>query len=139
MTSEKDTDFHLELTADIVSAFVSKNPISADQLPDLLKTVSTTLGSLSSGELEPVAEPRKPAVPIRSSVKDDYIVCLEDGKEFKTLKRHLKTRYDLTPDQYRQKWGLKSDYPMTAPAYAAKRSQLARNLGLGRKAGKRKK
>ena len=139
MTTDTDTDYHLELTADIVSAYVSKNPVPADQLPDLLQTVSNTLRSLASGEQEPVEEAKEPAVSIRSSVKDDYIVCLEDGKKFKSLKRHLGTHHDLTPDQYRQKWGVKHDYPMTAPAYTAKRSELAKSIGLGQKGGKRKK
>lgn len=139
MTSDTDADYHLELTADIVSAYVSKNPVPAGQLPDLLKTVSNTMRSLASGEQEPVEEAREPAVSIRSSVKDDYIVCLEDGKKFKSLKRHLRTHHDLTPDQYRQKWGLKHDYPMTAPSYTAKRSELAKSIGLGQKGGKRKK
>jgi len=139
MTSEKDTNFQLELTANIVSAYVANNPVSADQLPDLLRTVFDTVGILSSGEQEPIEEAREPAVSVRRSVKDDHLVCLEDGKKFKSLKRHLRTNHDLTPEQYRQRWGLKPDYPMVAPAYAAKRSELAKSIGLGQKAGKRKK
>ncbi|MGI9356767.1 MAG: MucR family transcriptional regulator [Rhizobiaceae bacterium] len=138
MTTEKDINLETELSAEIVAAYVSNNPIAADQLPDLIRSVFESVTGLASENNEPKPEKKEPAVSIRSSVKDDYIICLEDGKKFKTLKRHLRTHYDLSPDQYRQKWGLKADYPMTAPSYTAKRSELAKSIGLGRKTGKRK-
>lgn len=122
----------LELTSDIVAAHVSNNPVPLGELQGLIQTVYTTLSGLS----QPVAEPQpeqKPAVNPKKSVTDDYIICLEDGKKLKMLKRHLKTAYDLTPEQYRAKWGLPHDYPMVAPSYARKRQQLAKKIGLGRK------
>lgn len=138
MTTDNDNTFNLELTADIVSAFVSRKPVAADQLPDLIATVSQSLGSLGTPEQEPVPERGDPAVSIKKSLQDDHLVCLEDGKKFKSLKRHIKASHGLTPQQYRERWGLKSDYPMTAPAYAEQRSKLAKSIGLGRKPGKRK-
>lgn len=121
----------LKLTAQIVSAHVSHNSITSDALPALITSIFNTLSSVGQ---EP-AKPKllNPAVPIKSSVHADYIVCLEDGKRLKMLKRHLATSYQLTPDEYRQKWGLPSDYPMVAPNYTATRSSLARQIGLGRK------
>lgn len=122
----------LALTAEIVSAYVSNNPLPTSELPALVADVSRSIDRLSN----PVAEePKKqaPAANPKRSVFPDYIVCLEDGKKFKSLKRHLMTHYNLTPDQYRAKWDLPRDYPMVAPSYAAARSQLARNMGLGRK------
>ena len=130
--SSEDKTSHLEFTADIVSAYVSNNSVPADQLASLIQSVSNSLKSL-----EPVveeAEPRpKPAVNPKRSVHDDYIICLEDGKKFKTLKRHLMTHYNMTPEQYREKWGLPADYPMVAAGYTAARSALAKAMGLGRK------
>ena len=106
----------------------------SEQLPDLIKAVASTIGKIDRGEdVKPEPVVLKPAVPIRKSVTPDYIVCLEDGKQLKMLKRHLKTVYGLTPDDYRAKWGLASDYPMVAPNYAASRSKLARDIGLGRR------
>ena len=123
------------LTADIVAAHVSNNSVAISDLPTLISKVHTALAGLVSDSV--VAEPVKlePAVSIRSSIKPDYIVCLEDGKKLKMLKRHLMTSYGMTPADYRAKWGLSADYPMVAPAYAAQRSELAVKIGLGRKRG----
>src|SRR3954447_21892822 len=123
---------YLQLAADIVSAFVSNNSVPATDLPALIGNVHDALNRVASGSTQQaVEEPKAPAVPIRKSVQPDYIVCLDDGKRFKSLKRHLRTVYNLTPDQYRTKWGLAADYPMVAPNYAATRSELAKRLGLG--------
>ena len=122
----------LELTSDIVAAHVSNNPVPIGELPGLIETVFDKLSALSNPPEEPKVE-LKPAVNPKKSVTDDYIICLEDGKKLKMLKRHLKTAYDMTPDDYRQKWGLPHDYPMVAPSYARKRQQLAKKIGLGRK------
>ena len=122
------------LTAKIVAGYVSAHEVPTDQLADLIKAVANTIGRLDRGEDEkPEPVVLKPAVSIRKSVTPDYIVCLEDGKQLKMLKRHLKTVYGMTPDDYRAKWGLASDYPMVAPNYAASRSKLAREIGLGRR------
>ena len=132
MTEIQDTPSHLEMAADIVSAFVSHNSLPASDLPALLASVNQALNSLASGSTpQPVEGPKEPAVPVKKSVQPDHIVCLEDGKKFKSLKRHLRTVYDLTPDQYRVKWGLPPTYPMVAPNYAAARSELAKKMGLG--------
>ena len=127
----------IELTAEIVSAYVAKNSLPATELPTLMKSVHEALIQLSTGNLAEEAKPAeelKPAVPIRKSITDDYLISLENGQKFKSLKRHLMTSYGMTPEQYRAKWGLAKDYPMVAPAYAKSRSALAKNLGLGRKA-----
>jgi predicted transcriptional regulator len=130
-------DDMIELSAEIVCAYVSHNALSPTDLPKLIAEVHGALRGLqSTGIVEPVEE-LKPAVPIRKSVAPDYIICLEDGKKFKSLKRHLRTHYDLSPEEYREKWGLPSDYPMVAPNYSATRSRLAKDNGLGRKAGGR--
>ncbi len=122
----------LEMTTDIVSSFVANNPVAAGGLPDLLKNVHDTVQSLASDA--PVAPPRPdPAVAISKSITPDHIICLEDGRKLKMLKRYLRSRYDLTPDEYRTRWGLPSDYPMVAPNYAKKRSAFAKEIGLGRK------
>jgi predicted transcriptional regulator len=123
----------LESVSKIVSAFVSNNSVSSGELPQLIYTVHEALMSSDQAALSPP----EPAVPIKKSVQPDYVICLEDGKKLKMLKRHLRTAYDMSPDQYRQKWGLSSDYPMVAPEYAAKRSELAKKIGLGRKAGQK--
>ena len=125
------TDEVLRLTAQIVSAHAAHNAVSVDALPALIQSVYSTL--LNAGA--PLAEPEKlqPAVPVKKSVFPDHIVCLEDGKKLKMLKRHLKTAYNMTPEQYRERWGLPRDYPMVAPNYAEKRSALAKSIGLGRK------
>lgn len=130
MTETTSTD-HLEYVADIVSAFVSNNAVQTGELPGLIASIHTVLGRLASGAGEVKAEPLNPAVSVKKSITNDFIVCLEDGKKFKSLKRHLRTRYEMTPDQYRAKWGLPADYPMVAPAYAKARSELARTMGLG--------
>jgi predicted transcriptional regulator len=122
----------LTLTSDIVAAHVSNNSVASSDLPSLIESVFGTLSGLGAEAAEPEVE-LKPAVPIKKSITDDYIICLEDGKKLKMLKRHLKTAYDLTPEEYRAKWGLPHDYPMVAPNYALKRQQLAKKIGLGRK------
>ena len=122
----------LALTSEIVSSHVSNNAVNQNDLTTMIQTVFTTLEGLSGPKEEPVEE-LKPAVSIKRSVTDEYIVCLEDGKKLKMLKRHLKTSYDLTPEEYRARWGLASDYPLVAPAYARKRQELAKKIGLGRK------
>lgn len=121
------------LAADIVSAYVGNNSLRASDLPDLIANVYAALGSLRKPAETATPAPLKPAVPIRSSVTNEAIICLEDGKRFKTLKRHLRTAYGLSPEQYRAKWGLPFDYPMVAPAYAEARSAISKSLGFGRK------
>ncbi len=127
------------LAAEIVAAYVGANSVSASQLPELIRSVVTTLGGLESGAPEVSIEPPKPPVSIRRSVTPDYIVCLEDGKKLKMLKRHLRTTYNMSPKDYREKWGLPADYPMVAPNYAARRSEFAKKIGLGRKTAEAKK
>ena len=132
--TEASTDHSelLSLTSDIVAAHVSNNAVSTTELPSLIETVFAKLSQLGGAPAEPAVQ-QKPAVPIKKSVHDDYLVCLEDGKKLKMLKRHLKTAYDMTPEEYRAKWGLSPDYPMVAPSYARKRRELAKKIGLGRK------
>ncbi len=132
MDNETGEDTLLTLTADIVAAHVSNNSVAVNDLPNLIQNVHAALSGISSYGNAPEAKP-EPKVPIRSSVKPDYIVCLEDGKKLKMLKRHLMTHYQMTPDQYRQKWGLSADYPMVAPNYAEQRRTLAKSIGLGTK------
>jgi predicted transcriptional regulator len=131
MSEPQPASNYLELAADIVSAFVSNNSLPVAELPALIGSVHAALASVVNGVAEQPAEELRPAVPIKKSVQPDYIVCLEDGKRFKSLKRHLRTVYNLTPDQYRAKWGLPASYPMVAPNYAAARSELAKQMGLG--------
>ena len=131
MAEEQDYDTLLTLTADIVAAHVSNNSVAVNDLPNLINNVHGALTGLSGRSAPEVKQ--EPKVPIRSSIKPDYIVCLEDGKRLKMLKRHLMTHYQMTPDQYRQKWGLNSDYPMVAPNYAEQRRALAKAIGLGTK------
>lgn len=132
-TTVQNSDALIELTADVVAAYVSNNPVPVGELPNLIADVHAALGRVGS-VAEPVqVDKPKPAVNPKKSVHDDYIICLEDGKKFKSLKRHLMTHYGLTPEQYREKWGLEASYPMVAPSYAAARSQLAKKMGLGRK------
>src|SRR5690349_7332184 len=126
----------LSLTAEIVAAHVSNNTVSLADLPALIQQVFQTLSSIGNGETQ--APRPEPAAPIKKSVMPDYIICLEDGKKLKMLKRHLKTAYNMTPEKYRERWGLPSDYPMVAPNYAKQRSQLARELGLGTKTKRRR-
>jgi predicted transcriptional regulator len=123
----------VSLTADIAAAYVSNNRIDASQLPALIQSVQAALVSAEEPPPPPVAAAPTPAVSIKKSVNPDYIICLEDGRRFKSLKRHLMTKFSLTPDEYRAKWGLPKDYPMAAPSYAAARSSLAKKIGLGQK------
>ena len=127
----------LSLTAQIVSAHVSHNSVPANAVPSLIQEVYRTLTSIERGPA-PVAERPEPAVPVKKSITPDYIICLEDGKKLKMLKRHLKTSFNMTPEQYRERWGLSLDYPMVAPRYAKQRSSLAKKIGLGTKPRKRR-
>ncbi len=127
----------IELTAGIVSAYVSNNSVSAGEIPGLINQVHSALLRVSTGSNESPMEPLKPAVSVKKSITPDYIICLEDGKKFKSLKRHLRTQYNVTPEQYRDKWSLPPDYPMVAPNYAAARSQLAKQMGLGQQRRRR--
>ena len=120
----------IELTADIASAYVSNNAVSAMDLPGLIKSIHGALSG-TSVEPEPIPEIKTPAVSIKKSITDDFLICLEDGRKFKSLKRHLRAKYNLSPEEYRAKWNLPKDYPMVAPAYANARSQLAKQMGLG--------
>ena len=130
-----EQDELVQLTADIVSAYVSNNKVGTAELGKLIEDVHTALKRAPQAAEEPQPEPREPAVPIRRSITPDYIISLEDGRKFKSLKRHLKNTYNLTPDEYRARWGLPRDYPMVAPNYAKARSELAKTMGLGRKSG----
>jgi MucR family transcriptional regulator, transcriptional regulator of exopolysaccharide biosynthesis len=136
--ADKANGNFIELTAGIVSAYVSNNSVAAGDIPGLINQVHTALLRVSSGQSDAQPEPLKPAVSIKKSINPDFIVCLEDGKKFKSLKRHLRTQYNLTPEQYRDKWGLPPDYPMVAPNYAAARSQLAKQMGLGQQRRRRR-
>jgi predicted transcriptional regulator len=122
----------LRMTTDIVASFVSNNKITPDQLTELIRSVHRTVGSLSQGEEPKPQEKPKPAAPVNRSIHNDYIICLEDGKKLKMLKRYLRSSYNLSPDDYRKRWGLPSDYPMVAPSYAARRSEFAKRIGLGK-------
>jgi MucR family transcriptional regulator, transcriptional regulator of exopolysaccharide biosynthesis len=128
----------IKLTAEIVSAYVSNNSVPSVDLPALIGQVHSALSRVSSGQVENSLEPPKPAISVKKSITPDHIVCLEDGKKFKSLKRHLRTQYSMTPEQYREKWGLPPDYPMVAPNYAAARSHLAKQMGLGQQRRRRK-
>jgi predicted transcriptional regulator len=125
----------LALTVDIVAAFVGRNDVQAADLRGLITEVYCALSDSATGMAQDAknAQHQRPAVPAKRSVHDEFIICLEDGKKFKSLKRHLRTHYDLSPEQYREKWGLPPDYPMVAPNYAAARSKLAKKIGLGRR------
>ena len=131
-TNDNSSETLITLTADIVSAHVSNNSVAVNDLPTLIQNVHNALSGLGGRPEEPEVK-QEPAVSVRSSIKPDYIVCLEDGKKLKMLKRHLMTHYKMTPDEYRQKWGLNSDYPMVAPNYAEQRRSLAKKIGLGTK------
>lgn len=120
-----------DMVVEIISAFVSNNPVPSAELPQLISSVHKSLISLRDGDDSKAVEPQTPAVSVKKSIASDYIVCLEDGRKFKSLKRHLRTKYNMTPDDYRAKWNLPKDYPMVAPAYAAARSNLAKQMGLG--------
>jgi len=131
--ASNDNDL-IDLSTEIVSAYVSHNALSVSDLPRLIADVHAALKGLKSGTAPAMAEELKPAVSVKKSIANDYIICLEDGKKFKSLKRHLRTHYNLSPEEYREKWGLPADYPMVAPSYSATRSRLAKDNGLGRKA-----
>jgi len=122
---------YIALTADIVSAYVSNNTVSANDIPGLISQVHSALMRVSGGQSESQPEPLKPAISVKKSITPDYLVCLEDGKKFKSLKRHLRTKYGMSPEEYRAKWNLPKDYPMVAPNYAKARSDLAKQMGLG--------
>jgi len=131
MDENASAQSYIGLAADIVSAYVSNNSLPTSELPALLNAVHTALASTAKGQTQEPPPALVPAVPIKKSITPDYLVCLDDGKKFKSLKRHLRTTYDLTPEQYRAKWGLPRDYPMVAPNYAKARSELAKTIGLG--------
>jgi predicted transcriptional regulator len=126
----------LRMTADVVSAYVSNNTLATGQLADVIQAVYNSLRGLEGAGAEPIPEPLKPAVPIRKSITPEYLICLEDGKKLKMLKRHLRSTYNMTPDEYRAKWSLPPDYPMVAPKYAEQRSEFAKKIGLGRGTGR---
>jgi predicted transcriptional regulator len=128
-TSDTELLVHV---ADIVSAYVRRNPVGASALPDLIRTVHQSLNGLNAEVAAPLREKQKPAVPVSKSVQPDYIVCLEDGAHLKMLKRYLRSRFGLSPEEYRRKWGLPPEYPMVAPAYAQRRSDFAKQIGLGK-------
>jgi predicted transcriptional regulator len=134
-----ESNNHVELAAEIVSAYVANNSVPASELPALLNEVHAAIVRVASGVVAPAPEAAKPAVSPKKSITNEYIVCLEDGRKFKSLKRHLRTQYNLSPEQYREKWGLQPDYPMVAPAYAKARSALAKQMGLGQQRRRRAK
>lgn len=138
MTDHPNSNQFIELTADIVSAFVSNNSTSPTEVTSLIHSVYSALTNIETGVTDEPAEPQKPAISVKKSITPDYIICLEDGKKFKSLKRHLRTQYDMTPEEYREKWGLPADYPMVAPNYATARSALAKQMGLGQQRRKRR-
>ena len=137
MVEQSDSGELLALTTDIVASHVSNNSVTVAELPQLIQQVYYALATVG-GVAQPAPERPKPAVPIKKSITPDYIVCLEDGKKLKMLKRHIRTQYDLTPDEYRERWGLAPDYPMVAPNYASQRSDLAKKIGLGKKRRRRR-
>ena len=122
---------YIELTANIVSAYVSNNSVSAGEIPNLINQIHAALVRVSGGQSDAQPEPLKPAISVKKSITPDYLVCLEDGRKFKSLKRHLRTKYNMSPEEYRAKWNLPKDYPMVAPNYAKARSDLAKQMGLG--------
>lgn len=128
---------HIGLTADIVAAYVSNNTVPVGELPGLISQVYAALAQVAGGGGDVIVETAKPAVSVKKSITSDHIICLEDGKKFKSLKRHLRSKYDMSPEQYREKWGLPADYPMVAPSYAQARSRLAKEMGLGQQRRKR--
>ncbi len=136
MADSKETNDLLELTTEIVSSHVANNPVAVQDIPDLIRQVYGTLTTIDQGPSAQADRPQ-PAVPIKRSITPDHIICLEDGRKLKMLKRHLKTAYNMTPEQYRERWGLPADYPMVAPNYAKQRSNLAKKIGLGRKPRRR--
>ena len=137
-TAMDDAD-HLALTADIVAAYVSNNTVPVSELSGLISQVHAALAQVAGGRGEAIGEAMKPAVSVKKSITSDHLVCLEDGKKFKSLKRHLRSQYNMSPEQYREKWGLSADYPMVAPNYAQARSRLAKAMGLGQQRKRRAK
>ena len=135
---ERPSSDMLKMTSEVVSAYVSHNVLPANQLSDVINTIHNTLAQLARNGNENGHEAGKPAVSARKSITPDYIICLEDGKKLKMLKRHLRTTYNLSPEEYRAKWGLPADYPMVAPNYAKRRSEFAKKIGLGRKGSSRR-
>ena len=131
MSEVTGTENFIELAADIVSAYVSNNSVPSSDLPALINEVHAALLRVTTGTALPAAEAPKPAVPAKKSITNEFIVCLEDGRKFKSLKRHLRTQYNMSPEEYREKWNLAPDYPMVAPNYAKARSNLAKQMGLG--------
>ena len=139
MEPDTSTDRLAEHTASIVSAFVARNNVASTELPGLISSVHAAMSGLNgSTVVAAVSETQKPAVSLKKSITPEYIICLEDGKKLKMLKRHLRATYNMSPDEYRTKWGLSADYPMTAPGYSARRSDFAKKIGLGTKGGRRK-
>ena len=128
---EKSDDV-LKLASEIVAAYVSNNPVPVGELPSIIKSVHAMLSGLSGGSMGDVATSQKPAVPVKKSITPEFLICLEDGKKLKMLKRYLRSRYSMSPEEYRSKWGLPADYPMVAPNYAAQRSEFAKKIGLGK-------
>ncbi len=139
MSQDDHNNAIVRLTTDVVTAYISNNPVPQPALSALISDIHASLSRLAGAVATPAEEPTKPAVSIKKSITDEYIICLDDGKKFKSLKRHLSTHYGMTPDEYRAKWGLPADYPMVAPAYAATRSAMAKKMGLGRKADEKAK
>jgi predicted transcriptional regulator len=137
MPDNTNSPNYVELAADIVSAYVSNNSVATSDLPSLIGEIHSALVRISSGVVETPSESLKPAVPVKKSITPDYIICLDDGKKFKSLKRHLRTQYNMTPEEYRERWNLPAEYPMVAPNYAQARSQLAKKMGLGQQRRKR--
>jgi predicted transcriptional regulator len=135
--NDKVPSNYIELTAGIVSAYVSNNAVAAGDISSIISQVHSALLKVSNGTTEGAGEPMRPAIAVKKSITPDYLVCLEDGKKFKSLKRHLRTQYNMTPELYREKWGLPPDYPMVAPKYAEARSQLAKQMGLGQQRKRR--
>jgi len=129
-----DTDDQLlDAACKIVAAYVRNNPVAPAELPQMIKNIHATLGALLGGQHTDISTPQKPAISVKKSITPDYIICLEDGKRLKMLKRYLRTRYGMSPEDYRAKWGLPADYPLVAPNYAARRSEFAKKIGLGRR------
>lgn len=128
--SSTENGLLIELATEIIAAYVGNNSVDAQELPDLIRNVHGSLSTLVEGESEKMKQ--KPAVSIKKSIGEEYLICLEDGKKFKSLKRHLRTKYDMSPDEYREKWSLPADYPMVAPGYSRQRSKLAKEMGLGK-------
>jgi predicted transcriptional regulator len=135
--NDKSSNNYIELTADIVSAYVSNNTVAAGDISALISQVHSALLRVSNGQDEVASEALKPAIAVKKSITPEYLICLEDGKKFKSLKRHLRTQYNMTPEHYREKWGLAPDYPMVAPKYAEARSALAKQMGLGQQRRRR--